>query len=44
MSSMSGLFIVRVVLRSCVQGQGYLEVMSTISGLFGHQVYKFRIV
>ena len=44
------VFKVRVVYRSCLQGQGCLEVMSSRSGLFresglfrGH-VFKVRVV
>ena len=34
------VFKVRVVLRSCLQGHGWLEVMYSKSGLFRRQVAK----
>ena len=49
MCSRSGLFRghvfkVRVVKRSCLQGQDCLEVMSSRSELFRGHVFKVRVV
>ena len=38
------VFKVRVVLRSCLQGQGCLDIMFTKSGLFRFHIFKVRIV